>query len=210
MTKKLDILDSKGAVTGEFTFEDNCLEFEKGEQAVHDVVVAIRAGERAGTACTKTRTERRGGGAKPFKQKGLGRARSGSVRNPIWRGGGVIFGPKPRSFAKKINKKVRKLAIKRAFSDRLVNDSILLIDEMKFADHKTKNVQSVLDNLKINNNTVLLVVNEESENAVRATGNMADLVMVKASVLNVYMLLRFKKVLFTKDALDTFVQQRLV
>ena len=119
MSNTLDILDCKGARVGEYVIPEGVIELEKGEQAVHDAVVAYLAGLRAGTACTKTRGEVSGGGAKPFRQKGTGRARSGSSRSPVWVGGGTIFGPRPRSFAKKVNKKVLQLALKRALSNGL-------------------------------------------------------------------------------------------
>lgn len=206
MSKKLDILDCKGAVVGEFALPENCLEFEKGSQAVHDVVVAFLAGERAGTACTKTRSEVRGGGAKPFRQKGLGRARAGSIRNPVWVGGGVAFGPKPRDFAKKINKKVRKLALKRAFSEKINEGGIVVVEQFDMPDHKTKSAQTVLNNLKVDSNAILAVVDFE-ENLARATGNLAEVILRKASTINVYQLLRFNKVIFTKDALEAFIQR---
>lgn len=206
MSKELKIYDMAGASVGEYALEDKCLEFEKGAQAVHDCVVAILAGERAGTACTKTRSEVRGGGQKPFRQKGLGRARSGSVRNPVWRGGGIIFGPKPRSFAKKVNKKVRKLALKRAFSERVNEEAVMALDKFELADHKTKNAQKVLDSLKIEK-SVMLVVDEYNENILRATSNLPECILMKAASVNVYQMLRFNKVIFTKAALDAFVQR---
>jgi large subunit ribosomal protein L4 len=206
MSKILDILDIKGAKVGEYTLEDTSLEFEKGTQAVHDVVVAYLAGERAGTACTKTRSERAGTGAKPFRQKGLGRARSGSAKSPIWKGGGVAFGPKPRSYDKKVNKKVRKLALKRAFSDCVNADSIKVLDKLELPDHKTKNVQAFVKAFKLPK-SVVLVVNDYDENTLRATANMPELILMKAASVNVYQLLRFNDVVFTKEALDGFVQR---
>ena len=107
----LAIVNEKGAAAGEVTIDESWLEREKGDSAVHDTVVAYLATKRAGTAATKNRKLVRGGGAKPWRQKGTGRARAGSNRSPIWRGGGVIFGPQPRSFAKKVNKKVKKLVL---------------------------------------------------------------------------------------------------
>ena len=206
MSKKLDILDCKGAVVGEYEMPENCLEFEKGAQAVHDVVVAFLAGERSGSAKTKNRSERRGGGAKPFKQKGLGRARSGSVRNPIWRGGGIIFGPNPRSYDKDINKKVRKLALKRAFSERIEEGSVIVIDKFDVPDHKTKSAKAIVESLKIGSN-FLLAVPEYEKDVVCATGNLSDCVLRKASSLNVYEVLRFNQLIITKDALDVIVQR---
>jgi large subunit ribosomal protein L4 len=203
---KINIHDCKGTVVGEYEFADNCLEAEKGKQAVHDVVVAFLAGQRAGTACTKTRAEVRGGGCKPFRQKGLGRARAGSNRSPIWVGGGVTFGPKPRDFSKKINKKVRKLAMRRAFTERLNEGSVIILDRLEIADHKTKSAKAILNNLNIVKN-VLICVPEYEESIVCATGNLAEAVLRKASSLNVYEVLRFDKLIFTKDALDAFVER---
>ncbi len=206
MSNKLDIVDVQGAVIGDYTLPEDCLEMEKGTQAVHDVVVAFLAGERAGTACTKTRAEVRGGGAKPFRQKGTGRARSGSIRNPIWTGGGTIFGPKPRSFSKKINKKVRKLALKRAFSEKIAANEVVVLDNLELPDHKTKNVVAMLNNLKVDRNA-LIAVTDDSGNAARAANNLSNAILRKADTVNVYQLLRFNKIIFTKDALDKFIQR---
>ncbi|MDD3118788.1 MAG: 50S ribosomal protein L4 [Victivallales bacterium] len=206
MPKKLNILDGNGAAAGEYAIEDHCLEFEKGAQAVHDVVVAYLAAQRAGTACTKTRAERRGGGAKPWRQKGLGRARSGSNRNPVWRKGGIIFGPKPRSYDKHVNKKVRALALKRAFTDRLCDDAVMVLSAFEPAEAKTKLAQQIFDNLKVEK-TALLVVRDYDMDMDLATRNLANVLVIKADSVNVYMLLYFDKVIFTKDALDAFVQR---
>lgn len=206
MSQKLTILDMKGDSVGEFALKDKWVELKKGEQAVHDVVVASLAAQRAGTASTKTRGEVRGGGAKPFRQKGTGRARAGSIRSPLWRGGGVIFGPKPRSFAKKVNKKVRALALKRAFSERIKENSIVLINTIDLPDHKTKNVETLLKKLNLGE-SVLMIVKDYSDNLLRATANIPEVLPIRASSANVYQLLRFKKILFTKDAMDEFIQR---
>ncbi len=204
MSKKLDILNIQGTSVGEYVIEDAQMELERGEQAVHDVVVAYLAGKRAGTASTKTRAEVRGGGVKPFKQKGTGRARSGSIRNPIWTGGGVIFGPKYRSYAKKINKKVRTLALKRAFSEKLCN--VTLLDNLAIEDHKTKSVQNILSTLKLEGK-IMIVVNDYDEKILRATGNIQNLILIKADSVNVYQILKYKKLLITKDAMDILIQR---
>ena len=156
MSNTLDILDCKGARVGEYVIPEGVIELEKGEQAVHDAVVAYLAGLRAGTACTKTRGEVSGGGAKPFRQKGTGRARSGSSRSPVWVGGGTIFGPRPRSFAKKVNKKVLQLALKRALSERIVEGDVVVVDAVALPDHKTKNVVAILKNLNLADSTVMM------------------------------------------------------
>lgn len=206
MSKILQIVDSKAAVIGEYTLPDNCFELEKGSQAVHECVVGFLAEQRAGTACTKTRGNVRGGGAKPFRQKGLGRARSGSIRNPIWAGGGTIFGPTPRSYAKKINKKVRKLALKRAISERVEEGSVIVLDKVEFADGKTKGAKALLKDLQVVKNA-LIIVPAYTESIICATGNMDNLVLRSATSVNVYELLRFSKIIIAKDSLDILVKR---
>ena len=206
MSKILQIVDSKTAVVGEYTLPENCFELERGSQAVHECVVGFLAEQRAGTACTKTRGNVRGGGAKPFRQKGLGRARSGSIRNPIWTGGGVIFGPNRSSYAKTINKKVRKLALKRAFSERVEEASVIVLDKVEFADGKTKSAKALLKDLQIAKNA-LIVVPEYTESIISATGNLDNAVLRSAASVSVYELLRFSKVIFTKDSLDIIIKR---
>lgn len=206
MTMKLDIYDSKGAVIGAYELPEGCIELEKGKQAVHDTVVAFLAEQRAGTASTKTRAEVSGGGAKPFRQKGTGRARAGSSRSPIWTGGGITFGPKPRSYEKKINAKVKKLAMKRAFSERVQEGSIIVVDKFDIPDHKTKSALAIFKNLKVDG-SALLALPDYEESVVCATNNLADVVLRKASSVNVYEMLRFGKVVFTKDAMDEFIKR---
>ena len=205
MSKILNILNCQGENVGEYTIPDNVIELKKGGTALHDAVVAIRAGRRAGTACTKTRGLVRGGGAKPFRQKGRGGARAGSGRSPVWTGGGTIFGPQPRSFAKKVNKKVLVLALKRALSERIAEGDVVVLDKFAIADHKTRSAYAVLKNLKIQNDTIMLTVSEYDEATVCATGNIPNLVLRRSGTVNVYELLRFKKLVFSKDALDAFI-----
>ena len=205
MSKVLDILDCQGNRVDGYELPDAVLELEKGEQAVHDAVVAFLAGMRAGTAKTKTRAEVRGGGTKPFRQKGNGRARAGSRRNPVWTGGGVAFGPVPRSFAKKVNKKVLQLALKRAFSERVVDGDVVVVDKFALADHKTKSAVAIFENLKIADGTILLNIAEYDEATCCATGNLQNVALRGADSVNTYDLLLCNKVVFTKDALDTFV-----
>ena len=205
MSNILDILDCSGVKVGEYTIPEGVIEMEKGAQAVHDAVVAYLAGARAGTACTKTRGLVRSGGAKPWRQKGRGGARAGSGRSPVWVGGGTIFGPQPRSFAKKVNKKVLVLALKRALSERIAEGDVVVLDKFAIADHKTRSAYAVLKNLKIQNDTIMLTVSEYDEATVCATGNIPNLVLRRSGTVNVYELLRFKKLVFSKDALDAFI-----
>ena len=205
MQNTLDILDCTGARVGEYTIPEGVIELEKGTQAVHDAVVAYLAGTRAGTACTKTRGLVRGSGAKPWRQKGRGGARAGSSRSPVWVGGGTIFGPQPRSFAKKMNKKVLVLALKRALSERIAEGDVVVLDKFALPDHKTRSAVAVLKNINVADETVLLSVPEYEEAAVCATGNLPNLVLRRSATINVYEMLRFKKLVFTKDALDAFI-----
>ena len=207
MSNTLDILDCSGARVGEYIIPEGVIEMEKGAQAVHDAVVAYLAGARAGTACTNTRGLVRGGGAKPWRQKGRGGARAGSGRSPVWVGGGTIFGPQPRSFAKKVNKKVLVLALKRALSERIAEGDVVVLDKFAIADHKTCSAYAVLKNLKIQDETIMLTVGEYDEATACATGNIPNLVLRRSGTVNVYELLRFKKLVFSKDALDAFIER---
>lgn len=207
MSMNIDIYNIKGEKVGDYTLDDSCLEFDKGTQAVHDTVVGFLAEVRAGTASTKTRAEVSGSGKKPFKQKGLGRARAGSTRNPVWRHGGVAFGPKPRSFAIKLNNKVKQLALKRSFSERVKENAVIVLDQLALADHKTKNAVAVLKALKADQAKVLISVKEYDDNVLRATGNLPAVILIKAASVNTYQILYSDKLLFTKDALDEFVKR---
>ena len=202
----IDIVNMKGEKVGDYMIEDTYLEFEKGGQAVHDAVVAFLNEVRAGTASTKTRAEVSGTGKKPFKQKGLGRARAGEARNPVWRHGGVAFGPKPRDYSIKINAKVKKLALKRSFSERLKEASIVVVDKFELETMKTKAAVQAFKDMKLDGK-LLCMVQEYDENTLRATGNIPTVFLMKASCTNTYQILWADKILFTKDALDEFIKR---
>src|SRR6267378_1981787 len=141
---KLTIKDTKGNDQGELEVSFPLIEDGKGTQAVHDVVVAYRAAQRMGTACTKNVGEVAGSNKKPWRQKGTGRARAGSFRSPLWRGGGVVFGPRPRDFRKKVNAGTRRLALQKALTERLNSGDVLLVDELKLSSAKTKEFITLL------------------------------------------------------------------
>src|SRR5512137_2682736 len=145
---KLTIKDTKGNNQGELEVKFAIIEDGKGTQAVHDSVVAYIAAQRMGTACTKTMGAVNGSGKKPWRQKGTGRARAGSFASPLWRGGGVVFGPKPRDFAKKTNRKTRQLALRKALSERLNAGDVLLVQDLKLPTSKTKDFISLLSALE--------------------------------------------------------------
>ena len=193
MQTSLAIIDSTGAAAGAYELKSEWLESEKGDQAVHDVVVAFRAKQRRG-------------GRKPWRQKGTGRARSGSNRSPIWRHGGITFGPLPRSYAKSVNRGVRRLALKRTFTERLAENAVIVVDKIELAEAKTRRMLELL--VKIGAGSDALIVMDEAREAVqRATGNLPGVVVMSASAVNPYWLLLFKKIVFTRTALDRFVKR---
>ena len=201
---KVQIFNKDGGSVGEFIVQDQWIELKKGEQAVQDVVVAYRAGLRAGTASTKTRAMVRGGGAKPWRQKGTGRARAGSSRSPIWVGGGVAFGPHPRDFSKKVNKKVKKLALKRVFSEKLKTSNVHVLDKLDIADYKTKNFASLLDKIGLKSK-ILVLVKDYTDNILKASSNLPNVLLIKVDSVNVYQMLLCDDVLFTEEAIKDFV-----
>lgn len=211
MENTIKILDMTGKEAGEYTFDASLLETEKGEQAVKDTVVAFLASLRSGNACTKSRGMVRGGGAKPWRQKGTGRARAGSSRNPIWRGGGVVFGPQAnRNYTKKVNKKVRRLALARAFTDKLAEGNVIIVEDTKIDAAKTKAALSFLEAIGAGDDALLLVdaVENSVENICLGTDNLSRIDVLPAELVNVYQLLVFKKIVITKSALVS-IEKRL-
>jgi large subunit ribosomal protein L4 len=196
---KLSVTDLKGNVQGELEVQFAVIEDSKGDQAVHDTVVAYMAAQRSGTACTKTVGEVAGSNKKPWKQKGTGRARAGSLRSPLWRGGGVVFGPKPRDFSKKVNLKTKKLALRRALSERLRAGDIMVVDGLGLAVPKTKEFIGVLNSLNIDG-TVLLIDDIENKNLRIAAGNVSYADVTTGEDLNTYLVLKNDKIVITKSA----------
>lgn len=184
----------------------NLTEGKKGLYALHDTVVAYRAGRRAGTACTKTRNEVAGSGKKLWRQKGTGRARMGSVRAPHWRGGGTVWGPRPRDYSKKVNIKVKRLAFRAALTARINDGDVLLVSSITSTDGKTKSflklVQSITDAKK-----VLIVALEFDALTLRAAGNLPGVELITAAVVNGENLLNFDKVILTQDALAKLAER---
>ncbi len=205
---KLKIKTILGADQGELEVRFPIIENGTGTQAVHDVVVAHQAAQRAGTACTKTMGDVAGSGRKPWRQKGTGRARAGSLRSPLWRGGGVVFGPKPRDYSKKVNQKVRQLALRKALSERLKAGDVIVVDDLKVSDPKTKQITAVLDALKIEG-TALLVSAGADRNLQLAARNVPTLWCTTSEQLNTYDVLRPDKLVFARSAFEQ-VEDRLI
>jgi large subunit ribosomal protein L4 len=204
---KITVQDTKGKQQGELEVKFALIENSKGEQAVHDVVVAYRAAQRSGTACTKTVGEVAGSNKKPWRQKGTGRARAGSVRSPLWAGGGVVFGPRPRDFSKKVNKKTRTLALRKALSERLKAGDGVVVDDLNLAAPKTKDMLAVLKALKLDG-TTLIVQSGVNKNLTLASRNVPDLSITTSDKLNTYDVLRPDKLVFTKSSFEQ-VEARL-
>lgn len=200
----LPILDMAGRQVDTFEVPAAWLEAERGGQAVHDSVVAFLAGNRSGSACVKNRAKVRASNAKPYRQKGTGRARAGRTSSPIWRGGGTVFGPSPRSYAKKLNKRVRRLALKRSLTDRIAERSVWLVDAIRLEAPRTRDMVAFLRTLGTGEDKVLLVVDQLEENAVLAARNLPDVELMRAGAVNVYWLLYFKCIVFTKAGLEAF------
>jgi large subunit ribosomal protein L4 len=198
---KLTIKDTKGNNQGELEVKFPLIEDGKGTQAVHDVVVAYRAAQRMGTACTKNVGEVAGTNKKPWRQKGTGRARAGSFQSPLWRGGGVVFGPKPRDFAKIVSRNTRQLALRKALSERLKAGDVVLIDDLKLGSQKTKEFIGVLKALELKG-TALIVAHGVDKNLTLASRNVPDVALTTGDLLNTYDVLRPDKLVFTRTAFE--------
>jgi large subunit ribosomal protein L4 len=204
---KISIKDIKGKDAGELEVRFPLVEGGKGTQAVHDVVTAFRAGQRSGTASTKTAGEVAGTNKKPWRQKGTGRARAGSFQSPIFVGGGVVFGPKPRSFAKKVSKTTRQLALRKAFTERLNAGDVIVVDALKLSAPKTREFTAVLTALDIQK-TALFVTDVADRNFELASRNVPNIEVTNSAFVNTYQLLRSDKLVFTRGAFEK-LEERL-
>ena len=198
---KLSVSNLQGRSVGEVELPDDLLLKGRGTQAVKDVVVAQLANKRAGTASTKTKGEVAGSGKKPWRQKGTGQARAGYRQSPVWRGGGVVFGPKPRDYSKKITKGVARLALQRAFSDKVAGGNVIVVDDFVIDAPKTKSFVTALKAIDAGSR-VLVVVDQVSADLKRASRNVPTATVVRSSDVNVYQLLRGGKVVVSKPALS--------
>lgn len=194
----------QGEEVGQTTLELRVASEENAAHIVHRALTRLRVNRHQGTASTKTRSEVRGGGRKPWRQKGTGRARAGSIRSPLWRGGGVIFGPRPRDYEVKMNKKERRLALRTAFQSRAAEDLIIVED---FADQlprpKTKDLLTAIARWGVDSGTKTLLILPEKQETVYLSGrNVASLKIILANTLNVYDILNAEKIIATRTALD--------
>ncbi len=199
---KIDVLDMTGAKAGTLTLSDEVFGAEYNEALIHQVVKAYLANQRQGTKSTLTRSEVRGHAKKPWRQKGTGRARHGSTKGPQWRGGGVVFAPKPRDFSQKINKQMKRGAFISAISTKLAQNDIIVVNELKLSAPKTKEMKKVLDNLKINK-SALVVLKGSDVNVSRASGNIPKVNVCDSDLLNVYQIVATNKLIITQEAIKS-------
>lgn len=195
---KVSVYNIEGNQVGEIELNDSVFGVEVNEHLVHMAVVSQLANKRQGTQSAKTRAEVRGGGRKPWRQKGTGHARQGSTRSPQWTGGGVVFAPKPRDYSFKLNKKEKRLALKSALTSRVAEQKFIVLDELNFDEIKTKKFQAVLNNLKVNK--ALVVLNEKNENVILSARNIPDVKTALTNTINVYDILKYNTMIVTKDA----------
>jgi len=196
---KIDVLDTKGNIVEQMDLNKDVFGIKPNLEVLAQYVRVYLANQRQGTSSTLTRAEVSGGGKKPWRQKGTGRARVGSSRNPIWRHGGVSHGPKPKDWGLSLNDRVKKLAIKSALSQKFLDKKITILDSLKFEKPKTREMISVLNNLKTLGKA-LLVLNERDENIVKSVANIPNLTYTLAQRLNAYEVINANGVLFLKDA----------
>ena len=204
---KLTVKNINGKDSGELQVKFPLVEGGKGTQAVHDVVVAHQANQRMGTASTKTMGDVAGSGKKPWRQKGTGRARAGSFASPLWRGGGVVFGPKPRDFGRNVPRKTKQLALRKALTERLNAGDVVVVDDFKLSSPKTKGFIDVLKKLDVNG-TALVVAPAIEQNLRLATRNLEKVEVTTADDLNTYQVLRSDKLLFSRPAFEK-LEERL-
>jgi len=189
-----------GEVVGEIELSDGIFGVEANETAMHMVVLNQLANRRQGTQSTKTRAEVRGGGKKPYRQKGTGRARQGSTRSPQWTKGGIALGPKPRSYRYTLPKKLRRLAIKSALSSKVADNNIIVLDSLALDEIKTKRIVKMLGSLNASENSALVVIKGKDEKVVRSARNIPNVKTAYVNTLNVFDILKYEKFIVTREA----------
>ncbi len=196
---KVNVYNILGEQVEEIDLKDDVFGVEVNEHILYEVVKNQLANKRQGTQSVKTRAEVRGGGKKPWRQKGTGRARQGSIRAPHWVGGGVSFAPKPRDYSYKVPKKVKRLAIKSALSSKVLNDEIIVLDELSLDEPKTKEMAKILSNIKAGKKA-LIVMDKKDMNVIKSARNIPNVQVAFVNTLNVYDILNFDSFIITKDA----------
>lgn len=196
---KVAVYNIAGEKTGDLELSSNVFDVEIREHAVHQVVVALLANKRQGTQSAKTRAEVSGGGKKPWRQKGTGRARQGSIRSPQWIHGGVVFAPKPRSYRTSVPKSIRRVAMKSVLTSKVREDNMLVLDKITFDAPKTKNMVKVLEAFKLDSK-LLVITKDVDNNVYRSSTNLQNVKVMPVNNINVYDLLKYEKLMITQDA----------
>lgn len=199
---KINLFKQDGSQAGEVELNDAIFGIEPNNNVIFDAVIMQRASQRQGTHAVKNRSAVRGGGRKPWRQKGTGRARSGSTRSPIWVGGGVTFGPTPRSYSYKLPKKVRRLALLSVLSQKVLDEKLVVVEGLQFDAPKTKEFKAVLNNLNLDTKT-LLILESSNDNVYLSGRNINNVKIIDDRNVNVLDLVDYDKVLITKEALST-------
>lgn len=197
--KKQPILDLTGAKVGDLTLNEGVWGITPNDAVLYDAITLARNSQRQGTAKTKTRSEVSGGGRKPWRQKGTGHARQGSTRAPQWVGGGTVFGPQPRTYFKKMNRKERRLALKSALSYKTQDKELIVLDNLNLETSKTKDMLKVLEAIKADKN-ILIVVEELTENVILSTRNIPNVVLLQANEINTLDIIASDNLVITKEA----------
>lgn len=196
---KVALYDMSGAQIGELELNDSVFGIEPNQAVMYDFVKMQLANKRVGTSSTKTRAEVRGSGKKPWRQKGTGRARVGSRRNPVWTGGGIAFGPKPREYSYRLPRKARRLAMKSALSSKVLENNLIVVDQLSFDEPRTKQMVATLQALNSSKKT-LVVTADGDANITKSTRNIPGVKPLRVDFINVYDLLKYDTLLITKDA----------
>ena len=202
MAVSAKLVNMNGEEVGKIKLSDNLFAIDYNEPLIHEVVVAYNANQRQGTKSALTRSEVRGHAKKPYRQKHTGRARHGSTKSPEYKGGGVVFVPKPRDFSKKLNKQVKKIAFASALSEKLRQKEVIFLDEFKLSEPKTKEVVKFLEALKLDK-SVVIVTDVKNEDALRASGNLQNVKIQIADLLSTYDVVANNKIVLTKDAVKS-------
>ena len=197
---KVDVYDIKGNKTKTLDLNENVFGIEPNENIVHSVIVNYLANQRQGTQSTKSRSEVQGGGKKPHRQKGTGRARAGSIRSPLWVGGGVIFAPKPRSYKYRVNKKEKQLAMRSVLSSKVKTNDLIVVDKLELKEIKTKNMVEIVKALNLTEKTYILLP-ELNVNVYKSGRNVENLTIGNVDIMNVYEMVNNKKLLVTVDTI---------
>jgi large subunit ribosomal protein L4 len=195
------VYEKDGTETGKLELPEKLFGHDVNEHVIHEAVVSYLANQRQGNASTKERSDVRGGGAKPYRQKGTGRARAGTIRSPIFRGGGVVFGPHPRDYSQKLPKKIKRLALVSSLSSRANEGDIMVIRALEFSEPKTKELAGILKNIEVANKKMLVVIEQPNQATVKSARNIPGVKVTQANMVNTYDVMWADKILLTEGAI---------